>query len=122
MQMALRIVALLTLLLGAVLALQLLGVVLVSGLVNMFHLLLGIATVILAFAALSSALRDGAWRGIGAWFAVVPLVMGLLYYTNVIRLPVWIWLHVLMGLLAIGFIEMAFARRRRLGRAPSEQL
>jgi hypothetical protein len=119
MPMALRIVALLTLLLGAVLALQLLGVLRVSGLVNMFHMLLGIATVILALVALAGALRDGAWRGIGAWFPIVPLVMGMLYYSGAVTLPAWIWLHALAGLLAVGFIEMAIARRRRLSRAPS---
>src|SRR5215210_2136884 len=99
MPMVLRIVALLTLLLGAILALQLLGVLQVSGLVNMFHMLLGLATVILALVALGSAMRDG-MRGAGAWFPIVPLVMGLLYYSGVVTAPAWIWLHALAGLLA----------------------
>ena len=113
---ALRLAALLTLLLG-------LGGIAVNRLrvppFSTVHLILGVITVVLALVVLGPELRAGFGGSVGAWFALIPLVIGLLWWRGVWaellgRIAfVALIVHALFGLAAIGLIEMGLARRKR---------
>ncbi len=117
MQLVLRIAAYLTFLLGIGLLGRLLGMYSLSGMVDMLHMLLGIATAILALVVLGNTIRQDGIRGIAAWFPLLPLALGILWYTSMNGVMALIAIHAVLGLTAIGLIEMHLARRKRAQRA-----
>jgi hypothetical protein len=103
-----------------------LGLGLVSGIVagppfTTLHLVFAVITVVLALVVLGPQLRRSFAAGLGAWFPLIPLVLGLLWYSGLaIRLIgragfVVILIHAVFGIIAIGLIEMGIARARRAG-------
>ena len=83
------------------------------------HLALGLATTILAFYVLGPLLRGGAVAGLAAWFPILPLAIGLLWFAGVLQSTLGpasifvIFFHALLGLMAVGLIEVQIGRRRR---------
>ena len=119
MHTGMRIVAVLTLLLGLVLLTPWLGAPLVSGMsrgmVQGIHIMMGIALAMLAPLAMPRnfeiAKRPGMtkWAWLAPW---VPLVIGILMILGVLSIPTWVWIHALAGIGAISLLEIAGARRK----------
>jgi hypothetical protein len=91
------------------------------------HLLFGILTAVLAIVVLGPELRHGFGGGVAAWFPLLPLVLGLLWYLGVVQQAlgasafVGLILHALLGIAAVGLIEMGLARRKRRLAGTAEQ-
>lgn len=116
MPYALRLCALVTIVLG--LAMIAMIVPRVSP-YTVIHLIFGVLTALLALIVLGPELRRGFADGVGAWFALLPLALGLLWYGRVIQQAVGrgafvaLIIHALLGLAAVALIEMGLARRKR---------
>jgi hypothetical protein len=120
---ALRLCALVTLVLG--LAMIAMIVPRVSP-YTVIHLIFGVLTALLALIVLGPELRRSLGSGVGAWFALLPLALGLLWYGGVIQRAIGrgsfvvLIVHALLGLAAVALIEMGLASRKRRLRGANE--
>jgi hypothetical protein len=115
---ALRIAFLLQALLGLGLARLLLGRAPADPERNA-HLALGVIAALLALVVLRPSEGDDGRVAAARFFPLLPVIVGLLFRTGLVP-GLWIvYLHIALGIVAVGLIEMAIARRRRAARQAS---
>lgn len=80
------------------------------------HLVLGLIAAILALVVLRPVDGDDGVVAVARFFPLLPVVVGLLFRLGIVP-GLWIiYLHILLGVAAVGLVEMALARRRRAAR------
>jgi hypothetical protein len=112
---ALRIAFLLQALLGLGLARLLLGQA-PSEPERNAHLVLGAVAALLALLVLSPGQGDDGLVTTARFFPLMPLIVGLLIRIGTAPGLSIIYVHIVLGIVAVGLVEMAIARRRRAAR------
>ena len=112
MPIALRISAYITFIIGLGMLARIIDPVPIWGNI---HAVFAIATVVLAFVVFGPLLRRGIGKGLPAWFLLIPLALGLWIWTRNYPLPyeAITGIHGLLGLIAIGLMEMGLGKMRR---------
>ena len=111
---------------GAFILQALLGLGLSRGLLGMrplgvpsgegdLHMLVGIVAAVLALVVLRPVEGDDGMVSLARVFPMVPLAFGLLIRFGGVTGIEFVFVHVLLGVAAVGLVEMAIARRRRAG-------
>ena len=81
------------------------------------HMLVGLIGAILAIVVLKPVSPEDTFSSMARFFPVLPLLLGLLIWPRgggMASVPIVI-VHVLLGIAAVGLVEAAVARRKRLG-------
>ena len=116
---ALRVAFLLQALLGLGLARLLLGQAPAEPEINA-HLVLGAVAALLAIVVLSPSPGDDGVVATARFFPLLPLIVGLLIRIGTAPGLLIIYVHIALGIAAVGLIETAIARRRRAARGSAQ--